>query len=78
GVEELFRAMQRLHEEGADCTLDILGSYEEDYADPIRRCEQQGCVTGEQSPALRKNSRGTCRDCSCFQSAEITHSVRYT
>ncbi len=42
GVEELFRAMQRLHEEGADCTLDILGSYEEDYADPIRRCEQQG------------------------------------
>jgi galacturonosyltransferase len=42
GVEELFRVMQRLHEEGANCTLDILGSYEEDYADPIRRCEQQG------------------------------------
>lgn len=42
GVDELFGAMERLHQEGADCQLDVLGSYEEDYADIIRRCEAQG------------------------------------
>lgn len=42
GVDELFSVMQRLRNEGADCTLDILGGYEEDYAQTIRSCEQQG------------------------------------
>lgn len=42
GVDELFRAMERLREEGADCTLDVLGSYEEDYAVTIRSYEEQG------------------------------------
>ena len=42
GVDELFSAMQRLHSEGADCTLDMLGGYEEDYAQIIRRYEEQG------------------------------------
>lgn len=42
GVEELFAAMERLHAEGADCCLDVLGGYEENYADTIRNYEQQG------------------------------------
>ena len=42
GVDELFCAMERLRQEGSDCTLDVLGGYEEDYAETIRRCEQQG------------------------------------
>ena len=42
GIEELFSAMERLRAEGADCTLDVLGGYEEDYAHVIRRHEEAG------------------------------------
>ena len=42
GIDELFGAMERLHQEGMDCSLDVLGYYEEDYAETIRRCEAQG------------------------------------
>jgi galacturonosyltransferase len=42
GVQELFAAMDRLHGEGADCTLDVLGYYEEDYAETIRHYEEKG------------------------------------
>ena len=42
GVEELFSAMERLRAEGENCTLDILGGYEEDYADTIRCYEEAG------------------------------------
>ena len=42
GIDELFGAMERLHQEGMDCSLDVLGYYEEDYAETIRRCEEQG------------------------------------
>lgn len=42
GIEELFAAMERLHSDGADCCLDVLGGYEEHYEDTIRRCEEQG------------------------------------
>lgn len=31
GFDELYTAMQRLVDEGFDCKLDVLGSYEEDY-----------------------------------------------
>ena len=42
GIEELFAAMERLRSEGANCCLDVLGGYEENYAETIRRCEEQG------------------------------------
>lgn len=42
GIEELFAVMERLRAEGADCCLDVLGGYEENYAETIRRCEAQG------------------------------------
>lgn len=42
GIEELFSAMDRLHRQGADCCLDVLGSYEENYAEVIRQHEQAG------------------------------------
>lgn len=42
GVEELFSAMERLYAENADCCLDVLGGYEENYADTIREYEKQG------------------------------------
>ena len=42
GVDELFSAMERLRQEGAECMLDVLGGYEEDYADVIHCYEKQG------------------------------------
>ena len=42
GVDELFSAMERLIAEGGNCTLDILGGYEEDYEAAIRRHEAAG------------------------------------
>ena len=42
GIEELFSAMERLRDEGYDCTLDVLGDFEEHYEDTIRRYEQAG------------------------------------
>lgn len=42
GVEELFSAMERLCREGENCCLDVLGSYEENYADTIHQYEMEG------------------------------------
>lgn len=42
GVNELFEAMGRLRGEGYDCTLDVLGHLEEDYAEKIRAAEGEG------------------------------------
>lgn len=42
GVDELFCAMERLRAEGENCTLDILGGYEEDYEATILRHEAAG------------------------------------
>ena len=42
GVDELLAAMQRLRDEGADCTLDVLGEPEEDYAAAIAAGERAG------------------------------------
>lgn len=42
GVDELFAAMESLNAEGISCTLDVLGSYEENYASTIARYEKEG------------------------------------
>lgn len=36
GVEELFAAMEQLRKDGLDCTLDVLGGFEEDYEAAIQ------------------------------------------
>lgn len=42
GVDELFTAMRRLRAGGYDCTLDVVGGYEEDYAERIAFFTEQG------------------------------------
>lgn len=42
GIDELFTAMKKLVEEGVDCSLDILGGYEEDYKAVIQKYEREG------------------------------------
>ena len=42
GIDELFAAMDRLHSENIPCTLDVLGYYEENYADAIEQYTADG------------------------------------
>ena len=42
GVDELFDAMSRLRAEGCDCTLDVLGYYEDNYEATIQAHEKAG------------------------------------
>lgn len=42
GIDELFTATKKLIEEGIPCSLDILGSYEEDYKTVIEKYEAEG------------------------------------
>lgn len=42
GIDELFSAMQRLREEGYPCSLDVLGGFEEDYAQKMKKYEEAG------------------------------------
>ena len=42
GVNELFDAVRRLASEGKQCTLDVLGRYEEHYQSLVRQCECEG------------------------------------
>ena len=42
GIDELFLAMERLHKENVSCVLDVLGYYEENYAEAIERYKSTG------------------------------------
>ena len=42
GVNELFGAMKRLIKEGENCFLDVIGPFEEDYGEILRRYENEG------------------------------------
>lgn len=42
GVDELFSAMHRLRSEGNNCSLDLLGSFEEKYDSQIKQYEKEG------------------------------------
>lgn len=42
GIDELFEAVHRLHEEGADFFLDLVGFYEEGYKEQVENLEALG------------------------------------
>lgn len=42
GIEELFSAIRKLRADGIDCSLDVLGGYEEDYKSVIEQYEAEG------------------------------------
>ena len=42
GIDELLAVMERLQKEGIKCSLDILGGYEEDYAEKMKEYEAAG------------------------------------
>lgn len=62
GIDELFASMRRLREEGASCTLHIVGDYEDDYADAIKKGECEGWLVyhGYQSDVCPFMERAHC------------------
>lgn len=42
GIDELFLAMERLNKEGYKCSLDIVGAFEENYSEKIKKYEDIG------------------------------------
>ena len=42
GIDELFETMQRLNKDGYPCSLDVLGGFEENYSEQIKKYENEG------------------------------------
>ena len=63
GIEELFSAMERLHAQGADCYLDVLGGYEENYGETIRGYEEAGWLRYH---GYQKDVRPFIAEAHCF------------
>lgn len=63
GINELFSAMRMLLHEGIKCELDILGGYEEDYADKIKEYESEGWL---HYYGYQKDVRPFIQKCNCF------------
>jgi glycosyltransferase involved in cell wall biosynthesis len=42
GIDELFAVMKRLYTDGMNCSLDLLGDFEEDYAEQLKKYEKEG------------------------------------
>lgn len=42
GIDELFWAMKKLNENGYQCSLDVLGGFEENYSEKIKEYEESG------------------------------------
>ena len=63
GIDELFAAMMRLHQEGWNCALDVLGGYEENYAAQISACTEQGWLNYR---GYQKDVRPFIAESHCF------------
>ena len=63
GVDELLAATKRLVKNGYDCVLDIVGPFEEDYAEAIKESENEGWLNYY---GFQKDVRPFISDCDCF------------
>lgn len=63
GINELFKAMRMLRKNGMNCTLDVLGSYEENYESIIHKFESEGWLHYH---GYQKDVRPFIRNCHCF------------
>lgn len=63
GIEELFGAMKRLWADGISCSLDVVGGYEEDYADQMKAYEKEGWLRYH---GYQKDVRPFIANCHCF------------
>jgi len=62
GIDELISAMRRLRGDGVRCSLDVVGGFEENYADTLKACEDEGWLRyhGVQSDVRPFIARANC------------------
>lgn len=63
GVEELFESMEKLQNDGVNCKLDVLGEFEEDYADRLEVHKKQGWLRYH---GYQDDVRPFIKNCHCF------------
>lgn len=63
GVNELFKAMRKLRKDGINCSLDVLGGFEENYEPIIRRFEGEGWLHYH---GYQEDVRPFIKNCHCF------------
>lgn len=63
GIDELFAAMQMLIYEGFNCSLDLVGGFEEDYKDKIEKYSNEGWLRYH---GYQQDVRPFIDNCHCF------------
>lgn len=63
GIDALFAAMERLHQDGVSCCLDVLGDYEENYSQKIEIYTAQGWLRYH---GYQKDVRSFIAQAHCF------------
>ena len=63
GIDELFEAMRRLKQGGYNCSLDVLGGFEENYSSKIKKYEEEGWLHYH---GYQDDVRPFIEKCHCF------------
>ncbi len=63
GVDELFAAMRKLRDDGVECSLDMLGGFDEDYAAKVKAAEDEGWLRYH---GYQSDVRPFIEKCHCF------------
>ena len=63
GVNELFEVMRKLKSDGYECSLDILGGYDENYEQKIKEAETEGWLKYH---GYQSDVRPFIENCHCF------------
>lgn len=63
GVNELFEAMDRLYDDGFNCSLDVVGEYEENFKAVIEKYSEKGWLNFN---GFQKDVRPFIENCNCF------------
>lgn len=63
GIDELFFALEKLNRKEIRCTLDILGRFEEDYSEQLKRYENEGWLKYH---GVQSDIRPYIKKCHCF------------
>lgn len=63
GIDELFEAMRRLKQDGYNCSLDVLGGFEENYSNKIKKYEEEGWLHYQ---GYQDDVRPFVEKCHCF------------
>lgn len=63
GIDELFQSMRKLIKNGYNCTLDVLGGFEENYSEKIKKYEAEGWLHYQ---GYQNDVRPFIKKCHCF------------